>query len=255
MHLILSYIKFYFKSIKLHGIHSPFVYNLQAKCIKDKTTYPEYKILNTYNKKLSKNKKTITVASFGQGSRIFKNNTRKVSDIAKHAGISKKRQQLLFRLTRYLKFKNTLELGTSLGRATVALAMNKKNQVTSVEGCKNTATIAQKALKKSGCTNVTLINNSFEEVLKKPLEYSPDCVYIDGNHTKKDTLKYFYKILPSVHNDTLLIFDDIYWSKGMTEAWKEIAAHPEVTVSIDGFFWGMIFFRKEQKKESFTIRL
>lgn len=253
MYQIVSFIKFFFRSIKLHGVHSPFVFQLDTKCFKDKTNYPEYKQLETYNNILSENKKTITVTDFGQGSRIFKNNTRKIADIAKHAGISKKRQRLLFRMANYLQFKNTLELGTSLGKATVALAINKQNQVTTIEGCQNTAVVAKSTLKEIGITDVSILNDTFEKVLNEPLSFIPDCIYIDGNHNKEDTLNYFHKLLHQVHNDTVLIFDDIYWSKDMTKAWKEIADHPKVTVSIDTFYWGLIFFRKEQEKQSFTI--
>jgi hypothetical protein len=37
-------------------------------------------------------------------------------------------------------------------------------------------------------------------------------------------------------------------------AWKEISAMPEVTVSLDLFQIGIVFFRKSQVKEYFTIR-
>ena len=82
-----------------------------------------------------------------------------------------------------------------------------------------------------------------------------DLVFIDGNHQKEATLSYFQKLLPLAHNETVFIFDDIHWSAGMEEAWKEIQANPKVTVSIDSFFWGLVFFRKEQKKEHFVLRL
>jgi hypothetical protein len=41
----------------------------------------------------------------------------------------------------------------------------------------------------------------------------------------------------------------------MTEAWETIKQHPKVTVTINTFFWGFVFFRKEQVKEHFTIRV
>ena len=40
-----------------------------------------------------------------------------------------------------------------------------------------------------------------------------------------------------IHNDSMLIFDDIHWSSGMEEAWQYIQNHPRVTVSIDTFQW------------------
>ena len=82
-----------------------------------------------------------------------------------------------------------------------------------------------------------------------------DMIFIDGNHQKEATLSYFENLLPKAHNDTIFIFDDIYWSKDMTEAWEAIKKHPKVTVSIDTFFWGFVFLRTEQAKEHFTIRL
>jgi predicted O-methyltransferase YrrM len=255
MYLIISYIKFFFKSIKLQGVHSPFVFDLVAKCFRDKKDYAEYSILEKYNKQLSQSKATISITDFGSGSRVFRSNERQVSAMAKYAGISKKRQRLLFRLTHYFDFQNTLELGTSLGKATIAFALSEKNNITTVEGCPATADYTGKSLKNAGCKNISVINDSFENFLNNPLPFSPDFIYIDGNHTYKDTLHHFQKLLPDVHNETVMIFDDIYWSKEMQRAWKEIAAHPKVTVAIDSFYWGMAFFRKEQEKESFTIRL
>ncbi|MBL7882976.1 MAG: class I SAM-dependent methyltransferase, partial [Bacteroidia bacterium] len=39
-----------------------------------------------------------------------------------------------------------------------------------------------------------------------------------------------------------------------TEAWEEIKRHPKVTVTIDLFFIGLVFFRKEQAKQHFIIK-
>jgi len=52
-----------------------------------------------------------------------------------------------------------------------------------------------------------------------------------------------------------VILDDIHWSREMNAAWKKIIANKQVTVSIDTFQWGLIFFRKEQKKQDFRIRV
>lgn len=255
MYLIFSYIKFFFKSIKLHGVHSPFVYTLINQCFKDKNSYLEYNSLENYNKKLTHCKEILSVKEFGSGSRVFRSNKRKVSAIARHAGISNKRQKLLFRLTQFFKFQNTLELGTSLGKATIAFALSKNNHVVSVEGCPATASFTTRALKKAGCSNAKVVNEPFDIFLKKPIDNLQDCIYIDGNHTYQYTINYFQKLLPLIHNNSLMIFDDIYWSAEMQRAWKEIVAHPKVTVAIDTFQWGIVSFRKEQKKETFTIRL
>ena len=72
---------------------------------------------------------------------------------------------------------------------------------------------------------------------------------------KKATLNYFKKLLPTAHNDSVFIFDDIHWSEGMQDAWEEIKKHPKVRVTIDTFQWGLVFFRQEQVKQDFIIRV
>ncbi|MBU2939551.1 class I SAM-dependent methyltransferase [Lacinutrix sp. C3R15] len=251
-----QYLKFLKKSTNQHGVHSPFVYNLVTQCFYNKTKYKDYTTLKQYRESLYKNNTTISVTDFGAGSRIFKTNQRQVSKIAKTAGITKKRAQLLYRITNYLQAKNTLELGTSLGLATVALSLaNKNGNVTSIEGCPETAQIAKQQLEAFHCKNTTLKTSNFNTELHQLNTSVFDLIYIDGNHQKEATLHYFESLLHNIHNDSLIIFDDIHWSASMTEAWQEIMKHPKVTVTIDTFFWGFAFFRKEQEKEHFTIRV
>ena len=147
IHSIKSYLQFLLSSTNQHGVHSPFVFDLVTRCFYDKTNYPEYSILKNYRNSLLNNKNTIEVTDFGAGSRVFKSNTRAVNQIAKNAGISSKRAELLFRLVRYFQPQSILEIGTSLGLATSALALgNEKARITTLEGCPNTITIAKFAI-------------------------------------------------------------------------------------------------------------
>ena len=82
-----------------------------------------------------------------------------------------------------------------------------------------------------------------------------DFVFVDGNHQRDATLKYFEWCLPKVHKDTVLIFDDIYWSEGMKAAWNEIKAHPSVTVTINMFWIGLVFFKQGRAKEDFLVKI
>ena len=147
LHIVKSYLNFLWNSKNQHGVHSPFVFDLVTKCFYDRTNYPEYSILKNYRNSLLQNKNTIEVTDFGAGSRVFKSNTRAINQIAKNAGISRKRAELLFRLVRYFEPQSILEIGTSLGLATSALALgNPKAKITTLEGCPNTMTIAKKQL-------------------------------------------------------------------------------------------------------------
>jgi len=254
---IKSYLKFLWNSKNEHGVHSPFVFNLLTKCFYDKKSKPEYAILKNYRNSLFENKNFINVTDFGAGSKVFKSNRRQISKIAKTAGISSNRAELLFRVTNYFKPKKILEIGTSLGLATSALALgNPKAKVITLEGCPETANVAKNQLDSFDCDNVDSVITEFENFLvsEKLQAIDYDLIYFDGNHSKKATLAYFDLLLPTITNDSVWIFDDIHWSSQMEEAWEIIKKHEKVKVTIDTFQWGFVFFRYEQEKEHFIIR-
>ena len=258
LQIIKSYLNFLWNSKNQHGVHSPFVFNLVTKCFYDKKYYTEYSFLKNYRNSLLENKSTITVTDFGSGSKVFKSSTRAVNQIAKNAGISSKRAKLLFRMVRYFQPENILEIGTSLGLATSAMALANKNaKMITLEGCPQTMAIAKNQCQLQNITNVEFVNTKFEDYLKtqNPKPKIQNLIYFDGNHSKEATLAYFNLLLPTITNDTVWIFDDIHWSNGMQEAWLAIKNHPKVSVTIDTFQWGIVFFRKEQQKEHFVIRV
>jgi predicted O-methyltransferase YrrM len=257
LHVIKSYLNFLWHSKNEHGVHSPFVFNLVTKCFYDKKQYREYFILKNYRKSLLANTNFIEVTDFGSGSRIFKNNTRQISKIAKTAGISPKRAEFLFRITKYFQPESILEIGTSIGLATSALSLgNSKAKIITLEGCPNTIAIAKNQCQLQNLINIDFINTEFSSYLKTA---TGNCdwklIYFDGNHSKLATLEYFKLLLPTITNETVWVFDDIHWSADMEEAWKEIKNNPKVTVTIDTFQWGLVFFRQEQPKEHFVIRV
>ncbi|MEM0542047.1 class I SAM-dependent methyltransferase [Flavobacterium sp. j3] len=254
---IKSYLKFLYNSKNQHGVHSPFVFDLVTKCFYDKTKHPENSILKNYRKSLLTNKNFIEVTDFGAGSRVFKSNKRQISKIAKTAGISPKRAELLYRIVRYFQPETILEIGTSLGLATSALSLgNKNSKVKTLEGCPQTMAIAKNQCQLQNLNNIKFVNTEFSGYLKTATENCDwKLIYFDGNHSKQATLKYFELLLPTSTNESVWIFDDIHWSLEMEEAWETIKNHPKVTVTIDTFQWGIVFFRAEQKKEHFIIRV
>ncbi|MFV8357564.1 O-methyltransferase [Flavobacterium sp. XS1P32] len=259
---IQSYLKFLWHSKNEHAVHSPFVFSLLTKCFYDKKSKPEYAVLRKYRNSLLANKNTIEVTDFGAGSKVFKSNTRVIAQIAKTAGISRKRAELLFRITHYFQPDSVLEIGTSLGLATAALSLGSqsvgiKAKITTLEGCPNTMAIAKSELQLFNFDNVNPIVTEFSSFLGdiqlQTLNFK--LIYFDGNHSKKATLDYFDLLLPTITNETVWIIDDINWSPEMKNAWEIIKTHPKVTVTIDTFQWGLVFFRREQPKQHFIIRI
>lgn len=254
---IKAFITFLLASTNRHGIHSPFVYHLVTKCFNSQTNPSKINALNMIRKSLYSNHNSITITDYGKGSYVFKNNERKVSDIAKIAGISKKRAGLLIRIIDYFNPKYLLEIGTSVGLGTSALSIgNPEADIVTLEGCENTAKIAKELFNNCHLNNIHLIIGNFNETLPAVLKDKHyDLIYFDGNHQKDATLQYFNQCLETFHDNSIFIFDDINWSPEMQQAWEEIKNHPKVTITINTFFWGLVFFRKGQEKQHFTIRV
>jgi predicted O-methyltransferase YrrM len=192
----------------------------------------------------------------GAGSHVNNNRQKKISDIAHNALKPPKLAQLLYRLAADWKPRNIIELGTCLGTTTLYLQKAAPDaKVYTLEGCPETAKIAVETFGKGEIAAKPIVGN-FDDTLAGVIDGLPelDLVFVDGNHQKDATLKYFEWCLPKVHENTLLIFDDIYWSEGMKEAWEEIKNHPQVSVTVDLFWIGLVFFRPGQVKEDFLIR-
>ncbi len=255
LHTVLAYIKWLPKTFHLHGIHSPFIFKLEKEVLKGKSDPAISQRLYAYKRALLDNENTIDVKDYGAGSRVFKSAQREIKDIARYAGATYKRILVLQRLVAYLQPKEILELGTSLGIATAALAIENQSQVTSIEGCPNTAAIAQQKLESTGITNIELCIGDFKDEILKHTHKEIDFIYFDGNHSKEATLAYVNTLLQTTTDNSVWMFDDIHWSPEMTEAWNLIKSNPKITATIDCFHFGMVFFRPQQAKEDFYIRL
>lgn len=241
-----------------HGLHSPFVYRLVDTVIYDKAPKKVYTQVEAIRKNLLADGQTITVLDLGAGSHVNNNRQKKISDIAAHALKPPKLAQLLYRITADLQPKNVIELGTCLGVTTIYLQKAAPEaKVYTLEGSPETAAVAKNEFSKAGLNNIELVTGNFDDTLPGIINSIDklDLMFVDGNHQKHATLKYFEWCLPKAHENTLLIFDDIYWSEGMKEAWAQIKAHPRVTVTVDLFWIGLVFFRKGQVKEDFRIKV
>jgi predicted O-methyltransferase YrrM len=251
-----KYLQYKLSAKDEHAIHSPFVFTLYTEVIATKNSYYAFDALNKLREQLLHNQQSIEVLDLGAGSKRM-SNKRNIADIARYSLVTKKHGELLFRLINYFKPETILELGTSLGLSSLYMAhAASKAQILSIEGCPNIHAFAKQLLANSGVKNIEVINSSFDQAFETTLKDKKfDLVFIDGNHTYEATIKYFHELLKHTNENSLLIFDDIYWTAGMTQAWEEIKTHPAVTLSIDLYKVGLIFFRKENKQqEHFCLR-
>jgi predicted O-methyltransferase YrrM len=258
--LVKKYVSYLLRSDngKGHGVHSPFVYTFIKEVLNNKKLSPVVANIEQRRKVLEVNNQKIQVWDRGAGSRQTQQAERTIRQIAKAALKPKKYSQLLHKIVAFYKPTQILEMGTSLGVTTCYLAVGNPNaNLVTLEGAPNVATIAKETFQTLGLQQIKIMEGDFKDTLPQYL-HSLDAVglaYVDGNHKYAPTMEYFNLLVSKAKEDSILIFDDIHWSAEMEKAWLEIKASPEVTLTIDLFFIGLVFVRKAQKeKEHFTIR-
>ncbi len=255
-----KYLKHYLSASngKGHRIHSAFVFDLISKVLNDKKHYPPYDKAEGLRQQLLTDKTVLNMEDFGAGSLVAKTGQRTIGSIAANAAKPKKYGRLFFRMIKEYQPKIIIELGTSLGITTSYLSLAKPgSNIITLEGSTEVAAVAKNNFKTLGLQNISIIEGNFDDTLSSVL--SPlstiDFAFIDGNHRREPTENYFQLLLSKTNNNSILVFDDIYWSREMEQAWETIKAHPLVRCSIDLFFIGIVFFRQEfSEKQHFRIR-
>lgn len=239
-------------------MHSPFVFQFILHVLNNKSGFVPPTEIEWLRKKLLNDKRILEIEDFGAGSRISHYKKRSVAELTRTAVKSKKYAQLLFRLVKYYQPKTILELGTSMGITAAYFSTAAPSaKITTIEGSKAIADVAAENFSGLGVKNIRQEVGNFDDVLPVVIQQMPslDLVYVDGNHRYEPTINYFRQLLQHVHNNSILVFDDIHWSREMEKAWEEIQQHPSVQCTVDIFFLGFVFFRKEFKaKQHFIIR-
>lgn len=255
--LILPYFNYIINAGNAHSIHSPFVFQLYTEVIKSFKFYYVFYDIENIRRKLYTSQESIEVEDFGAGSKIHPSSRRKISLIARHSIAPSKQGQLLFKLVNYFQPDTIFELGTSLGISTLYLASaNSQATVYTFEGCPQTTQVARQNFQQTGISNIQVNVGKLEDTLPPQLQKIKqlDFVFFDANHRYAPTMHYFEVCLEKAHENSVFVFDDIHWSPEMEKAWKEIQNHPQVTITIDLFQLGLVFFRKKQPSQHFILK-
>jgi len=235
-------------------IHSPFVFEFYNEVLQNPYNFYCFEAIEKERESLLVQKDILQYQDLGANPKTIK---RKISNLAASSLMSPEEGQILFRLTRWLNAKTILELGSSLGITTSYLAKGSDGMVYSFEGIPEIASVANKSWNHLNIKNIEQELGKIELKLPEFLASKRpriDLAVVDANHRYSPTLNNFEQLLPHLHNDSCIVFHDIYWSKEMARAWDEIRCRPEVRLSIDFYKMGLVFFRKESTMEHFNIR-
>jgi predicted O-methyltransferase YrrM len=252
-------IDFLLHSGNRYRVHSPFLFKLINEVIRSKNPLEDFGPIEQIRHECLMSDEIIQKTDYGESSR---GNPARVYPIALHEIASKsltpsRYARRLFRLARFMKAGNILEIGTSLGITTAYLAYAMPGaRIITIEGCPELSRKSKEHFDRLGIKNIELLEGRFGENLPDALDRLErvDLVYIDGNHHKDAVMDYYDQCYEHSWNETIMIFDDIRSSPGMEEAWDIIRQKEEVRVSLDLFSSGWLIFRKESSKQHFRLR-
>jgi predicted O-methyltransferase YrrM len=250
----ISYLKYLFRAKGPDSLHSPFVYRFYCEVLQNPYQFYALEALDACRARLLSSREPIRYRSMGAktGEREAR-----VGDLARRSLLPPEKMVFLFQLAYWLKPATVLELGTFMGISTASLAKAHSARVITFEGVPEFAAIARKVWQELEITGIQLLQGDIDETLPSfsgQENLHAELIFVDANHTREATLRYFQMLKKMASPQACMVFDDIYWSEGMAAAWTEIKADPAVTVSIDLFHFGLVFFRKESPKENFVIR-
>lgn len=248
------YLKFLFQGINKYNIHSPLVHDFIENVLDNSVKYYSFIGIEHVRSLLLKQNEAIELKDLGAGSKSIKSSLSTINILTKKVQSTPEKAQILFRIVSFFQKKNILEIGTSLGLTTAYLSnANKNGQITTIEGDQRVSNLAQKNFNTLKLNNIKLINEPFDEIIPQLLKNKFDLVFFDGNHSKEATLRYFYWLVEYANEDSIFIFDDIYWSSEMKQAWQEICNFDKVMLSLDIFSLGIVFFKKNREKEHIRL--
>ena len=260
---VLQYIRhsFHQRHRKGHGIHSPYIFEFVNGVLFNGRGKQVPMQVHRVHASMRKDCTLIPVegpAGFGAGSKFGpRSDTLSISSFVKKSSVSRKYGALLYRISDWFAPEVIVELGGGLGISAMYLAAGSPGaRMMSVEGRKMRAVIAKQVLHRSKLNHVEIIEGDIERILPDllPRISARLLAFLDGNHRYRPTIGYVRNLMDAAGDEAVIILDDIYWSREMHEAWKELLNWPEVRVSIDLFHMGVLLLRRDLAKERLKIK-
>ena len=219
--------------------------------VNDELTYPYFDVLEGTRNTLLVNHDEIEIVDLGAGSSFSNRPTKKISEVAKQQLSSAYQLRVISRIIQFTKAEHCVELGASLGLSSFYMAKSTLGNCVSFEGNPAFIQLIEDQKKNLNISNLNLIEGNFDDTFSTYVKDTQDIdfAFIDGNHRKRATIDYFEQVKASCREQAVLVFDDIYWSKGMNEAWNHIKADSMCRSSIDLYFMGIVFLDPTLKKK------
>ena len=254
------FLQHWFRSRRWDSFHSPYLFKLFTYCCDDQNDFRDFDVIEEKRKSLLRSGDKIHRIDYGTGSdKLNPLAEEQISKIANRSLSLPFQCRFLYRLMIFMKSKVILEFGTSLGITASYMAKGSiASKVITVEGDPALSKRANEIFNDLEIGNIQMVNSTFEDYLRDGLKEieSIDFLFLDGNHKSGPLISYYLSLKPKFNTNTIVMVDDIYWSKDMEEGWSVLINMAEVTQSVDCFHFGLLFFSPDfRNRENHMIRL
>lgn len=161
----------------------------------------------------------------------------------------------LKKITEAFGANHILELGTNTGLSgCYFLAADNEPYLTTIEGSEKMCVIAEENLSEVS-DKFEVINGMFDEVLERLISNNRkfDLAFLDGQHEEKATIYYASKLKKLLNPNGIILFDDIFWSEGMHNAWMKVIDDSDFDMIIGLRTRGVVRVGNSNKKVIFHI--
>ena len=221
--MIGSWLKYLWKRKNEYNIHSPFVFDFVTKVLNDRGSNQDYETILHISKLLDK-KKHISYAK-------------------------RKRSRLLYRVIRHYQPDSVVSFGGITAQNATALALGNLKTKVYLEQSEDFL----ETLNAMGVINVNLIQpDEFDSTRFRRL--NTGFVFFGRDSFEDDTWDYLTDCMNYKTADSVFIFEDIHSCSDIEDAWEEIKANEDVSVTFDLYGIGMAFFREGIEKQDFVLK-
>ena len=206
-----------------YKVHSPFVYDFMCKVLNDHGSNRDYDLM-------------LRISHLVDGKRFATRSRRKQG-------------RFLYRLVRYLEPETVISFGKVSALNTSALALGNLQTKVYLEQSPEFL----ETLTAMGIVNVNLLRRNADE--EEQIErYNTGFVLYGISDFGDDTWDNLEDGMAQADEDTVLVFEGIHHSRRTEAAWEAIKAHEGVTLTMDLYHMGLVFFREGIEKQDFVLK-
>jgi len=238
-----------------HGIHSPFVFDLITTVIEEKRPFYCYEQLSAVRRQIGENCDKIECCGREYA----------VKDILSRFCFSERDSRLLFRLANRFQPQSIYVFGSDLGLAPLYLtSWSERADCVVFEPVQSIAAIARKIVYKyspasiniSVSSNPEITDNRFVDLIVWGNSYTDTSkeTRATGDTDNRDntfSIDTFRRFLPLVNDNSIMVISGINSSGKNRDTWKMVCVAPKVSVTIDLYSLGIVFFNPKLHRKTY----